>query len=145
MKVSRTNSTKPASSSRRTSRTASSSGGAFSDHLDRISGDTGKGLPVADTTAASTTGAILAAQEVSESADGTGRRRMRQHGEDILDRLDEIRHDILRGAISKQKLENLAQLLRARRQTVDDPQLIEIIKDIELRAAVEIAKYSRNT
>lgn len=145
MKVSRTNSTKPASSSRRTSRTASSSAGAFSDHLDRISGDTGDGVPVADTTAVSTTGAILAAQEVSESADGAGRRRMRQHGEDILDRLDEIRHDILRGAISKQKLEYLAQLLRARRQTVDDPQLIEIIKDIELRAAVEIAKYSRNT
>jgi hypothetical protein len=66
-----------------------------------------------------------------------------QHGVDILDKLEEIRRDLLAGGIPRERLENLAQTLRARRAHVSDPRLIEIIDEIELRAAVEIAKYGR--
>jgi hypothetical protein len=36
----------------------------------------------------------------------------------------------------------LAQLVRARRDQVDDPRLIAILDEIELRAAVELAKLA---
>jgi len=66
-----------------------------------------------------------------------------QRGADILDKLEEIRRDILAGAVPRDRLENLAQSLRQRRVQVSDPRLIEIIDEIELRAAVEIAKLTR--
>ena len=68
---------------------------------------------------------------------------MVHYGTDILDRLDEIRDQILAGAVSKNRLENLAQTLRQRRDKVDDPQLIALIDEIELRAEVELAKLTR--
>ena len=47
------------------------------------------------------------------------------------------------GRFSKEKLADLAQRLRQKRQQSTDPKLNEIIHEIELRAEVEIAKYSR--
>jgi hypothetical protein len=47
------------------------------------------------------------------------------------------------GTIPMAKLEALAQLVRAKREQIDDPKLIEILDEIELRAAVELAKLSR--
>jgi hypothetical protein len=67
-----------------------------------------------------------------------------RRGDDILERLDEIRRDILAGAVSRARLENLSQMLRTRRATIADPKLLEIIREIELRAEVEIAKLTRD-
>ena len=50
---------------------------------------------------------------------------------------------ILVGAVAKDKLVEIAQIMRARRQKVDDPKLQEILDEIELRAEVEIAKLTR--
>ena len=87
---------------------------------------------------------ILSLQEVGSSTDEENRRALYQRGEDILDRLGEIQREILSGGISVERLQNLAKLLRARRQTVDDPQLQGIMDEIELRAEVEIAKWGRS-
>ena len=38
----------------------------------------------------------------------------------------------------------LAQLVRAKREQIDDPKLLAILDEIELRAAVELAKFSRS-
>jgi len=51
---------------------------------------------------------------------------------------------LLMGTIPMAKLEQLAQLMRAKREQFDDPKLQEILDDIELRAAVELAKLSRS-
>jgi hypothetical protein len=67
----------------------------------------------------------------------------RQYGDDLLDRLESLRRDILLGAIPKEKLANLAHALRAQRGQTDDPRLKQIIDEIELRAKVEIAKLTR--
>ncbi|MBO32734.1 MAG: hypothetical protein CMM74_07125 [Rhodospirillaceae bacterium] len=48
------------------------------------------------------------------------------------------------GAIPVERLTNLAQLLKSKRQTVDDENLLKLIDEIELRAEVEIAKLSRH-
>ena len=67
-----------------------------------------------------------------------------QYGEGVLDRLDQIRHGLLVGAISKNELAELARTLRAGRQRSDDARLNDIIDEVELRAEVEIAKLTRD-
>lgn len=86
---------------------------------------------------------ILALQEVDE--DGRGSRQERERGEAILDRLDEIRHGLLTGSVNPKTLENLLVQVQQQRQTFTDPRLTEILEEIELRAAVELAKLGQIT
>ena len=69
---------------------------------------------------------------------------MFQYGDDLLNRLDDLRLAILDGVLSKDKLTELAHNLRQKRQNSDDPKLNEIINEIELRAEVEVEKLTRN-
>lgn len=87
---------------------------------------------------------ILAVQEVPDATDGRSKGILLRYGDKLLDYLDEIRLAILSGAISKQRLAALAQMLREKRQTCEDPRLNEILDEIELRAEVEIAKLIRD-
>jgi len=83
---------------------------------------------------------VFALQEVT---DPTERRRLaRRRGNELLDRLDDIRHGLLVGAIPLADLEDLARVLRAHRGDVDDPRLADLLDHIDLRAAVELAKLS---
>ena len=92
----------------------------------------------------SATEAVIATQNVESShVDLPKRKRLMEFGENVLDRLEELRLGILLGRFSKEKLTELAHKLRQKRQQSSDPQLNEIIHEIELRAEVEIAKYSR--
>ncbi len=86
---------------------------------------------------------ILAVQEVPDAMDGRSKGlAMLNYGTDILDRLDEMRHAILSGTLTKDQLVNLAQKMRARQDMSDDPELNAIIQEIEMRAEIEIAKLS---
>lgn len=84
---------------------------------------------------------VLSLQEVPDALDR--RTRARRRGEQLLDELDRIRLALLAGALSVHQLNALAQMVQARRDSVDDPRLAEILDEIELRAAVELAKYSQ--
>jgi hypothetical protein len=84
----------------------------------------------------------LALQGAPDSTERQARRRAVQRGDAMLDDLDEIRLGLLLGAIPRARLEQLAQLVRARREQVDDPKLMAILDEIELRAAVELAKLT---
>jgi hypothetical protein len=87
---------------------------------------------------------IIAAQEIPNSTDGRSKGVLVQYGDQLLDYLDEIKLAILNGAIPKEKLANLAQILRQNRQGCDDPRLNSIIDEVELRVEVEVAKFTRN-
>ncbi len=87
---------------------------------------------------------ILAVQEVSDATEERSRGLARPYGDAVLDRLDELRHDLLTGAVSRDRLAGLARTMRAQRRTSADPRLNEIIDEIELRAEVEIAKFTRD-
>ena len=76
---------------------------------------------------------------VRDATDRSGR-RSKQRAEDILDRLEEIRLGLLAGAIPRDRLEALDQLVQQHRDRVADPRLSEILDEIELRARVELAK-----
>ncbi|MBT3992184.1 MAG: hypothetical protein HOG95_15655 [Rhodospirillaceae bacterium] len=141
MKVSktRTAATTPTKKARKTEAT---SGTAFASHLEGVKQTSDDVAPVGEVSGVSAVGSILAAQEVGDD-DGNTRQLLQKYGEDVLDRLDEIQRDLLAGSIPKDRLTNLAQTLRAKKKTIDDPSLLRIISDIELRAEVELAKYTR--
>ena len=87
---------------------------------------------------------ILAAQSSDAAADSRRHlQRLMAYGDDLLDRLEDLRLGILLGHFSKNKLTELAQRLRQKREQSSDPVLSEILAEIELRAEVEIAKYAR--
>ena len=84
---------------------------------------------------------ILAVQEVPTATDGRSRGIKRGH--DILDYLDDIRLGLLTGALPKNRLVDLGEEIKQARDTVIDPRLSAILDDIELRAAVELAKLDK--
>ena len=142
MKVTRLGGTKETSSAKHKSKGAGDSG-AFAENL--IETQVSPSAAAApDATTVSAADAVLAAQNVGDSLDDTPqRRRLTEFADDILGRLEELRLGILMGRFSKEKLADLAQRLRQKRHQSTDPKLNEIIHEIELRAEVEIAKYSR--
>lgn len=82
--------------------------------------------------------ALLALQEVADEP--LDRRQAKRRGEELLAQLDELRHAMLIGAMPLSQLERLAQSLNARRGEIADPRLAEVVQEVELRAAVELAK-----
>jgi hypothetical protein len=142
MKISNIGSTKAAQSTARKKKTSQTAECEFVHELFGAPEPSAPAAPV-DTHAVGTVESILAVQEVPDAPEERSRGLARQYGDDLLDRLESLRRDILVGAIPKEKLANLAHALRAQRGQTDDPRLKAIIDEIELRAKVEIAKLTR--
>jgi len=133
---------KPVAANRRTgSASSAGSGTEFAKAL----GDShaGQAQQISSGLSVSSLSVVLAVQETPDSTQGRARRRARERGFKMLDYLEEIRLGLLLGIVPRDKLEQLAQMVRAKREQVDDPMLTAILDDIELRAAVELAKLSR--
>ncbi len=125
-------------------KTGASSEADFADALKRsTSADAVAESSDADAAGVGAVDSILAAQEVADATDHASRGRAVAHGDAILERLDELRLAILAGVVPKDRLQEMAQMLRQKREASDDPRLNEIIAEIELRAEVEIAKLTR--
>lgn len=86
--------------------------------------------------------AMLVVQSVDDQSGGNRKNRQRafRRGTSLLDQLDEIRHGLLEGRLPAAKLQALAQQLRSEKLQVEDPRQAEILAEIELRCAVELAK-----
>jgi hypothetical protein len=83
-------------------------------------------------------GTVLAAQEAQDEAGG--RRRALLRGHDLLDELNQIRIGLLEGGWPVASIRRLTGLLQAARSSVSDVRLNGVLDEIELRAAVELAK-----
>jgi hypothetical protein len=141
MKVSKVKSGKSASSVSR-KKVEQGHGGEFAEHLKGAVASS----EMSGTTEAAAVGAvdsILAVQESNDPTQQRGRRQSIQYGGELLDTLEDLRRDLLLGAIEKDKLGSLAQKMRGHRRQTDDPKLNQIIDEIEMRAEVEIAKLTR--
>ncbi len=68
------------------------------------------------------------------------KRRSVQRGKSILDLLDGLKVAMLSGRVPKDTLQRIARSLRQREPSAD-PILEGVIAEIELRAAVELAKH----
>lgn len=88
--------------------------------------------------------AIIALQGIdSDESSKQARTRMAQRGFDMLSILDDIQMGILMGEISGSRLIALQRLIEEQRDSIDDPNLQDVLDDIELRAAIELAKLER--
>lgn len=85
--------------------------------------------------------ALVALQEVDDPTQG--RAKAQQRGEDLLERLDSLRMGLLLGRVSISELERLSQMVNRETAATADPRLREVLNEIELRAAVELAKLGR--
>lgn len=94
--------------------------------------------PAAATTVLSSVDGLFALQEVSDAL--AGRRRAVARGKALLDQLDELRVALLSGMLPRRHLHELARLAREQAPVLDDPRLAEVLAEIELRVAVELAK-----
>ena len=121
---------------RRKSQESSSASTDFSQNL--VEGKPGG--PISGTTQLSPVDSLLALQEVdNEPRDN---HETINRGRSLLDQLDALRLDLLAGVVPKSRLQRLAAELAARRRApVVDPNLAAVMAEIELRVAVELAKY----
>ena len=82
--------------------------------------------------------ALLALQEVPDAA--TSRRRALRRAENILDALEDVQMSLVVGSLPKSQLSRLLSLIRREQEQVPDKNLAEVLKEVELRAHVELAK-----
>ncbi|MDX2095119.1 MAG: flagellar assembly protein FliX [Alphaproteobacteria bacterium] len=83
-------------------------------------------------------GGLLGAQEVDERE--ARRRKAAKRGRLTLDMLANLRDALLIGSLPYSTLRQLEHLLAEERGEATDPELMSILNEIEVRAAVELAK-----
>ena len=82
--------------------------------------------------------ALMALQGVEDATER--RRRALRRGGGLLDRLEELKLALLSGEAGEVTLERLGRSLREERPIDADPDLNSLLAQIDLRAAVELAK-----
>jgi hypothetical protein len=140
MKVANTRSTSlPGRTSPGGASTTESDG--FARVLDGVSG--GRQPTPASVSGVTAASGVLAVQEVPTATDGGARRKAVRRGEQLLDELERLRLAIVAGALEPERLVAAASLVRARIDGLDDPELADLVAEIELRVEVELAKWHR--
>ena len=144
MKISKVGSAKKSASTKKTKSTAKT--GEFADQVRGAAAASGVEGPhgVEGAGPVGAVDSIIAVQEVPNATDGRSKGVLIQYGDDLLNRLDDLRLAILDGVLSKDMLTELAHNLRQKRQNSDDPRLNDVIDEIELRVEVEVAKLTRD-
>lgn len=123
---------RPSAPSRRTS--VATGNGAF-----KVTADPPESaVRAAESTPLKASGAILALQEVEDEL--PARKRAVERAHDMLDELEALRGAMLGVGVSEDALDRLSALVGQGTTDVDDPRLQDLLQDVELRAAVELAK-----
>ncbi|NTU76869.1 MAG: flagellar assembly protein FliX [Alphaproteobacteria bacterium] len=138
-KIDGTGSIRPPTTVRRAAKTSGSGKTSFSSHLEEADAPDGAAATQSAGALGTVTG-VLGIQEVDDALARASKGKKR--AEDILDRLEDLRIDLLTGALSRDKLQQLARLTNTRRQEVTDPYLAGLLDEIDLRAQVELAKFT---
>lgn len=127
----------PGNSAQRTRRTTSNGSVSFSDYLSggEESSEVADVRPAAPASALS---GILAVQEVSDEE--VKRQKAYKQAHMTLDALEELRNALLLGTVPAHLLTRIAQRIADQKQDVTDPRLLSVMREVELRAAVELAK-----
>ncbi|MBY0356048.1 MAG: flagellar assembly protein FliX [Rickettsiales bacterium] len=130
----------PSTTTQRTRRSSQASGASFSDYMsetEEASGAQETPPPVA----ASAINYMLALQEVSD--EDVSRQKSFKAASLTLDVLEELRNALLIGELPTHLLNRLSQRISEQKALIADPRLLSVMKDIELRAAVELAKLEQ--
>lgn len=100
----------------------------------------GAAAPLAGAAGVGSVDAVLALQEAGDATDAPARAMTRAG--DLLDALDGLKLALLEGRSVGGSLSRLTGVVRRARETVNDPKLESILNEVEVRAAVEIAKHA---
>jgi hypothetical protein len=125
----------------RAKRRAQAAGGTgFSDLLDGVDGAVEATPAEAPSQVAApvAVGSILSVQEISE--DETRRGKALKRGHRMLDALEDLRLSLFTEEISPERIGAIREQMQERQEQMQDPRLREIMREIEIRAAVELAK-----
>ena len=128
---------RPTTTIRKSGKSGSVSGPSFSKHLE----ETDESSAVSGAGALGAVSGVLDIQEVDDALARAARGKLR--AEELLDMMDDLRLDLLSGTLSKTKLLRLADVVNTRRTEVTDPNLSQVLDEIDLRAQVELAKFTR--
>lgn len=135
--------TRPVTNAKSVRKASSASGAGFADALNAAEAAMGVGgvegaEGVGSIAAVSSVGALLGAQEVSEQE--VRRKRSIKRAGFTIGALEQLRDALLTGNLPMSTLTRLETLVAEERLNNDDPVLQGILDEIELRAAVELAK-----
>lgn len=97
--------------------------------------------PMSDVLPTNSMNALLTLQEMPD--DEIARRRAVLESKGTIEALETLRVGLLTGSIPEHLLQRLTDVVALQKQQVEDPRLRSLIEDIELRAAVELAKLER--
>ena len=126
---------------RREAGRAGAAGGAFS--TTQSGGASSSGVTGAGPTLPLTSlDALMTLQAVPDAPER--RRRAVLRGNDLLDRLEELRLALLDGQLPADTLLHLRAKLESAREETDDAELAGLLAEVETRAAVELAKLERD-
>lgn len=137
MKITYTPPVKATDKTRKKSGSSSTSDADFEGFL----GGADEASATSGTQAASGVNTFLFMQEVSDEE--VARQRAMQHGKQVLQGLEQLHRDLLMGTVPLSTLSRLQSTIDRQRETFTDPRLKQILDEIELRAAVELAKLER--
>jgi hypothetical protein len=118
-------------------KTGGTSGASFSEFLT----ETTEVEAAAPSVPVASVNLFAALQAAEHATDQEQRRQAITEADDLLSDLEDLRIGLLLGSYTLNQLRNLASKLARRRVSVSDPALMSLLEDIQLRAAVELAKY----
>lgn len=105
-------------------------------------GATRRAVAIAGPAAVSSVDALVALQAVEDTTER--RRRAIDQGSDVLESLDELKIALLSGQATPARLARLKAIVERYEEGVEDPGLAEILRQIDLRARVELAKLEKS-
>jgi len=103
--------------------------------------DTSSLPPTSDISSVASMDTLLSLQEIPDNE--ISKRQAVQEGKGALETLEKLRLALLTGGITDNMMSKLSAVTSINKQFINDSNLDSIIHDIELRAAVELAKLER--
>jgi len=85
-------------------------------------------------------GGLLAAQASEDPTERKARKRMVERADKVLDSLSVIHKGLVNDTLSVADMRDVSRAVAERREKVTDPVLAGLLDEVELRAAVELAK-----
>lgn len=112
--------------------------GDFSDFLDIAEEAGSSASSISEAQNVANLSGIIAMQEVGDAE--FAKKKLLKRGENLLSSLEDLRRNILVGRVPLSDLRDISQKLTENKEDFADPALKSIIDEIEIRAAVEVAK-----
>lgn len=108
-----------------------------------VTGSAKETVGVGQTQSIAAVDALLSVQSADDPTEGKTRKRMRERGDDLINKLDDIRHGLLTGTMTVGHVLNIADVVASHREKITDPELTGVLDEIDLRAQIEIAKMKK--